>query len=387
MTSDKETPVDSCFPLENRWRGDGEQYERLRHDADAVAGVRLAAYTRQAVLRHHAKELMPDAAVDEAFAAFIVRMASKKRTRRLSVTLLWTISGVAACLLILFGVLWWTDTEKAADTPDIAYDVPRTKLHSPSIVTDKGKVIPLSGQSQNLSASATNQSARSRLLRALGLTEDEVSTEKCSLAVPPGKSYDIVLADGTRVWLYADSKLTYPLSFKGKERAVYLQGQAEFEVTHDAAHPFVIITDKLDARVLGTELNVSCYPDEPPHVALLHGVVVVSGRKGDREVRLRPGQGATLRETGGFDVADEDMDTYEYWKNGYLYFDGQPLGTIARSLERWYRVSFIFDDPAIAQKRLRFFCMRSDNLGRALELLNHYCTFEAVHRADGVHIK
>lgn len=330
---------------------------------------------------------MPDAAVDEAFAAFIVRMASKKRTHRLSVTLLWTISGVAACLLILFGVLWWTDTEKAADTPDIAYDVPRTKLHSPSIVTDKGKVIPLSGQSQNLSASATNQSARSRLLRALGLTEDEVSTEKCSLAVPPGKSYDIVLADGTRVWLYADSKLTYPLSFKGKERAVYLQGQAEFEVTHDAAHPFVIITDKLDARVLGTELNVSCYPDEPPHVALLHGVVVVSGRKGDREVRLRPGQGATLRETGGFDVADEDMDTYEYWKNGYLYFDGQPLGTIARSLERWYRVSFIFDDPAIAQKRLRFFCMRSDNLGRALELLNHYCTFEAVHRADGVHIK
>ena len=196
-----------------------------------------------------------------------------------------------------------------------------------------------------------------------------------------------MLPDGTKVWLYADSKLTYPLTFSGKERAVYLQGQAEFDVTHDASHPFVVITDKLDARVLGTEINVSCYPDEAAHVALLRGIVAVSVNKSDQSVTLRPGQGVTLQGNGSLAVAEENMDTYEYWKNGYLYFDDQPLTIIAKNLERWYRVPFDIDNPSLAQKRLRFFCLRSESIDRALELLNHFSGIEAKRSGDAVHIK
>jgi transmembrane sensor len=358
---------------------------------------------RQAVLRKHAKEMMPDEAVEIELTKLKGRLQNKQQTeasnpknrqklgkivgKKGHAPMRWLLIGAAACLAIVIGVAVWMQEDRISKSPDIAYDIPRQNLKQPTLVTSKGKTIPLTGQSQNISTAAGNRSARARLLDALGLEADEVSTEKCSIAVPPGKSYDIVLADGTKVWLYADSKLTYPLNFHGKERAVYLQGQAEFEVTHDSEHPFLIITDKLDARVLGTELNVSCYPNEEAHVALLNGSVVVSGKHGDNSVKLVPGQGVTLHEDGVFGVLDENMEQYELWKSGYLYFDDQPLENIAKSLGRWYRVKFYFDNPALSQKRLRFFCMRSDNLERALELLNHFGSFKAVHTADGVHIK
>lgn len=75
------------------------------------------------------------------------------------------------------------------------------------------------------------------------------------------------------------------------------------------------------------------------------------------------------------------------WKNGYLYFDDEPLTTIAKSLERWYRVPFVFDNPALAQKHLRFFCLRSESIDRAVELLNHFGGFEAKRGGDAVHIR
>ena len=408
MVSDKDRLEDIRQWLENSGADDEEQLDELLQGDDAIDDVRASAYLRQALFRRHAAEMMPDKEVGQELARFKARMAATSKHPEATVLsgandeeddsevrqkpvflrpLFWELVGAAACLLLLFGVGWWFRVNKPAENPDIAYDVPRHKLSEPALVTSTGKVIPLSGQSQNLSMRQGNLSARNRLLRALGFEADEVTTEKCSVAVPPGKSYDIVLADGTKVWLYADSKLTYPLTFSGKERAVYLQGQAEFDVTHDASHPFVVITDKVDARVLGTEINVSCYPNEAAHVALIRGVVAVSGRNGEHSVTLKPGQGATLQSTGLFAVAEENMETYEYWKNGYLYFDDQPLTTIAKSLERCYRVPFVIDNPLLSQKRLRFFCLRSEGIDRALELLNHFGGFEVKRNGDAVHIK
>lgn len=393
MASEKDRLEDIRQLLDSTAEGQEEQLTELLHDSDAMDDVRASAYLRQALLRHHAPEIMPQAGVNDELRKFQSRMREKTQqppvhqSVRLVPRWAWGIVAAAACLLLLVGASWWFQTHQPEENPDIAYDVPRHKLTEPSIVTSKGKVIPMTNTSQNISMAGNNLSARNRLLRALGYDADEVSTEKCSIAVPPGKSYDIVLADGTKVWLYADSKLTYPLSFTGKERAVYLQGQAEFDVTHDPSHPFVVITNKMDARVLGTELNVSCYPGEAAHVALLRGMVIVSGRKGEHSVTLKPGQGATMLGAGTFSVAEENMDPYEYWKNGYLYFDDQPLETIAKALSRWYRVQFVFENPSLEKKRLRFFCLRSEDLSRALELLNHFSGIEAKQQADGVHIK
>lgn len=84
---------------------------------------------------------------------------------------------------------------------------------------------------------------------------------------------------------------------------------------------------------------------------------------------------------------EENMNTYEYRKNGYLYSDDLSLALIAKNLERWYRVSFVIANPLLPQKRLRFFCLRSEGIDRVLEMLNHFGGFEAKWGGDAVRIK
>ena len=120
-----------------------------------------------------------------------------------------------------------------------------------------------------------------------------------TIEIPHGKDFKLVLADGTEVWLYADSRLIYPSQFVGRERRVYLEGEAYFLVTKNPERPFVIGTERMEARVLGTELNVSCRKDadSPWYVALVTGKVEVQNR--NNSSLLEPGQGVTITDDGG----------------------------------------------------------------------------------------
>lgn len=196
--------------------------------------------------------------------------------------------------------------------------------------------------------------------------------ESHTVTIPRGKDFRIVLADGTQVWLYADSRITYPSHFVGAERRVVLHGQAYFKVAKDEAHPFVIHTDQLDARVLGTELNVRSYERGGAHVALISGKVEV---RASSRVMLRPGQGVTLTDDGKMDVKEENMDVYTYWRSGYIYFDNSPLADIVQALGHWYNVNVVFENKQLMEKQLRFFCQRSEPLSQAVDLLNDFGIF------------
>lgn len=196
--------------------------------------------------------------------------------------------------------------------------------------------------------------------------------ESHTVTIPRGKDFRIVLADGTQVWLYADSRITYPSHFVGAERRVVLHGQAYFKVAKDEAHPFVIHTDQLDARVLGTELNVRSYERGGAHVALINGKVEV---RASSRVVLRPGQGVTLTDDGKMDVKEENMDVYTYWRSGYIYFDNSPLADIVQALGHWYNVNVVFENKQLMEKQLRFFCQRSEPLSQAVDLLNDFGIF------------
>ena len=127
------------------------------------------------------------------------------------------------------------------DTIDLT--VPRqatASTHRPSLTQQKGQLI-LDYQA----------------LRQEGVkVADKVQTN--TVEMTKGRDFKLVLCDGTEVWLYAASRLVYPSLFVGKERRVYLKGEAYFRVAKDAKHPFVVVTDRMEARVLGTELNVCC---------------------------------------------------------------------------------------------------------------------------------
>lgn len=94
-----------------------------------------------------------------------------------------------------------------------------------------------------------------------------------TLRIPRGGEYSILLSDGTKVFLNAESEMNYPVVFAGGERKVVLKGEAFFEVAEDKARPFVVSTGDFDVRVTGTQFNVRVYPDETPTATLAEGSI------------------------------------------------------------------------------------------------------------------
>ena len=322
--------------------------------------------------------------VDKEWDATASRLGVHEGGRSLRVSvLLYAVSGVAAMLLLLFSLKSFFSAPE--NQPDYAYT--RVADAPQDVVMSSGnKQIKVKGDSQNISATAIPLAQRNKVMRALGYETDDVPMESYTIDIPVGKSYTIVLADGTQVWMYAGSRLTYPSRFIGKERNVYLQGEAYFKVAKDAAHPFVITTDRAEARVLGTELNVSCYDALSCHVALINGSVEVKGKSSDNAVRLLPGQGATIGSSDNIAVAAEDMEGYEYWRNGFLYFEDATLADIATAIGRWYNVNVEFTDKALQNIKLRYFCRRDESLRRAIDLLNSFSSFTATLEGETLKI-
>lgn len=162
------------------------------------------------------------------------------------------------------------------------------------------------------------------------------SIVKVTLSTPRGGQYRVTLSDGTRVWLNAASSLSYPTVFNGKDRSVTLNGEAYFEVTHNASQPFIVHTPDQAVTVLGTDFNINCYKDENSTVTtLVTGSVRLDGKGDAAPLQLHPGEQAVL-DKANFDVAMVDVSLYTAWKDGEFRFKATPLVEVLRQVARWY---------------------------------------------------
>ena len=193
-----------------------------------------------------------------------------------------------------------------------------------------------------------------------------------SITTPRGKEYKVILSDGTVVMMNADSKLVFPTRFNGKERTVKLIGEAYFKVSKDRTHPFIVYTDKVKTRVLGTEFNLRAYPTSGTNVTLIEGSVVVNDNQTNREIELKPGQNATLRDDHDFDITTVDTDYYIQWKEGYFYFDNVPLVEVMKELGRWYNVDIEITSNSLMSYRLHFIAERNAAIDQVIENLNNF---------------
>jgi len=162
------------------------------------------------------------------------------------------------------------------------------------------------------------------------------------LVVPRGGQFNIVLPDGSHVWLNAASRLKYPTAFTGKERVVELQGQGYFEIAHNADHPFIVDVNNTQVQVLGTRFDIMAYPDEQSlNTTLLEGAVRV--QRGERQQLLKPGQQSVLEyATGQMSVHTADIDQAIAWKSGFFEFDNAGMNVIMRQVARWYDVEVAY---------------------------------------------
>jgi transmembrane sensor len=195
------------------------------------------------------------------------------------------------------------------------------------------------------------------------------------IETPKGGQYQIVLPDGTKVWLNSASSLRFPATFTNvKTREVELSGEAYFEVAHNKKLPFIVKTARQELSVLGTHFNLSSYADEEvTKTTLLQGAVlihrlgdIVNPVEGKDFAVLKPGQQATLRKTIQTGPADIEMATA--WKEGNFLFNALDLKSILRQLSRWYDVEV--DYSHVPENRFfTGFISRSVNLSKVLEML------------------
>ncbi|MNK00160.1 fec operon regulator FecR [compost metagenome] len=168
------------------------------------------------------------------------------------------------------------------------------------------------------------------------------------LSTPRGQLFKIVLPDGTKVWMNANSSLSYPSKFAGAERLVELHGEAYFEVTKNPKQPFIVKTTEQQIKVLGTHFNINAYDnDRTVQTTLVEGKVEVQHQQ--QKMVLIPNQQAISK---GSTLSKKNVDATEYitWRDGYFTFHNATPNEIMQQLARWYDLNVRLDNSEINER-------------------------------------
>lgn len=166
-----------------------------------------------------------------------------------------------------------------------------------------------------------------------------------TMSTPKGRQFQLLLPDGTKVWLNAASSIRYPTFFAGNERRVAVTGEVYFEVTKNKKMPFrVTVNESAGIEVLGTHFNVNAYSNEPElKTTLLEGSVKVSSMGNDQSFILKPGEQAAIHHSQLTIHDNIDLDKVMAWKNGLFNFEGVPITEVMKQIERWYDITVVYE--------------------------------------------
>jgi len=189
-----------------------------------------------------------------------------------------------------------------------------------------------------------------------------------TLSTPTGGQYNIVLADGTKVYLNAVSSIKYPTQFNGDQRIVELDGEAYFEVAKNKNKPFIVKSGDQDIEVLGTNFNVHAYDNESVvKTTLLEGSVAVNYK--NQKAILKPGQQSNVSDKfNKITIKQVDTEAAIAWKNGRFKFDNADLKTVMRQLERWYGIKVEYRGD-VSDVRFNGGTFMNKNLSEVLKVL------------------
>ncbi|NRF41976.1 FecR family protein [Pedobacter foliorum] len=323
--------------------------------------------------------------VNLSFKAYDEDLALQKVKTRLGITHAeppigklpkWIAAIAAVISLIVFTVYLFKNTAHLNNdkvNPTISSNVIEPGRNKATLILDNGKRITLSEAKKGvlIDAAQVKYSDGSKVS-----TFDK--TTPMTISTPRGGTYQITLADGTRVWLNASSSLTYvPALTVNGERRVKLDGEAYFEVAKDKLHPFVVESTGQKVRVLGTHFNINAYSDEKDTKTTL-----VEGRIDVNNVILKPNQQSIMSDhSNRLEVKEVDPSLAIAWKEGEFKCRRESLESLLRKVARWYDVDVVYENETAKQQTFSGTLSRADDFQKVLKRIA--LTGEANFKIEG----
>jgi|AntDeeMinimDraft_5_1070356.scaffolds.fasta_scaffold00437_10 hypothetical protein len=213
-----------------------------------------------------------------------------------------------------------------------------------------------------------------------GRVDQKVASSKGTvyntLIIPYGKRSEIVLADGSKVWLNSGSKLVFPAKFALEKREVYLEGEAIFEVIHNKSKPFFVKSQNHEIKVLGTVFNVSNYDDDKAiYTVLKSGSVQINYTvnsifNAEKNIRIKPGMMCTFDKTKrSTKETNVNVERYFSWRDGVFIFKNDSLKSIMKKISRYYNVEIVIANTARAKETFSGYLDVRDNIKSVLQII------------------
>lgn len=321
--------------------------------------------------------------VDRAWKQVSDHTIHKKRSWLLSP---WVRYAAVVAIVVASGLFFFTDLFRT----DTLGRIDMAAFNEPTLLLEGGDEIDLSEQSFTIKR---NQALIKNDADNLLSYEAESSAEQGKivnnhLIIPRGKTYRLVLEDGTKVWLNSETELSYPSRFTGSSREVKLVGEAFFEVTPNKEKPFYVMTNGMNVRVLGTSFNVSSYKDsENTSTTLVEGSVAVKTTVGTERIITPSERLAYNKKSHQVSVEKVDTELYTSWINGVYIFKNAPLEEILEKLQRWYDFSVVYQDEILKHTRFSLTADRKTDIDKLLEVINYTSDIKLEKQGKSINVR
>lgn len=302
------------------------------------------------------------------------------------------IKYAAAALIPLFAitaVYYWTNkqTDPIADFSTLA----TTNHKRATLILANGEEVGLNQQSsahklKNIQG-ANIENLDSTALKYTANQTEQTAAQFNELRVPRGGEYKLVLADGTQVWVNAESRLRFPVNFNGAAtREVYLEGgEAYFQVSKNKDVPFIVHSSNMSIKVLGTSFNLNTY-SKTIKTTLVEGHVQINA--GSKSLDLLPNQQAIFNpQSSNLSKENVDVEADVAWKDGWMIFQSSELKDVMEQLGRWYDYNIVFESEKLKQVHFGGKLKKYNEVGTLLRIIEKTGSVNIEVRNQTIYIK